>query len=118
LPEDEEDRAIPPDVDDDDDDDDDEIDDITDVWDEERLKAALGELRKDTVTGPATESKRDERASIEVDEDSSQPPQSGPGSKVDTDPPPGPGGGLSWAVTIGLALVLAVAVYLLVTLLK
>ena len=60
MPEDEEDKAIPP-VDDDDDDDD-GIDDITDVWDEARLKAALGELRTDTETGPATESKRSDQA--------------------------------------------------------
>ena len=106
----------------DDDDDDDDLDDITDVWDEEKLKAALGALRTDTTTAPATESRRGNEDSIEISP-SMSPSGKGrsaePDSKADTDPPPPlQGGGLSWPLTIVLAIVLAGAVYLLVSYLK
>jgi hypothetical protein len=115
--EDEDGVALPPI---DDDDDDDGIDDVTDVWDEEKLKAALGDLHKDQVTGPATQSTRKEEASIQVDDALGARPApsrpSGPSGRHA--PQPAPSGGLSWPLTIGLALTLAVAVYLLVTFLK
>jgi hypothetical protein len=113
--EDDKNRAIPPIIDDDDDDD--EIDDVTDVWDEEKLKAALGELHKSReASGPATSAARGGRASVEVDR---APARDTTGTKSDTDPPPAPAsGGLSWPLTIMLAVVLAAAVYLLVTFLK
>lgn len=108
-------------------DDDDDGGDITDVWDEEKLKAALGGLRTDEEKGPATKSQRKSQASVEVAAPAVvRPPQrdpkdqQGPGSAADTDPPPAParGGGLSWPLTIGLAVALAAAVFLLVRTLK
>jgi len=121
--------AIPPDIDDDDDEDDDDEDeddrDITDVWDEEMVRAALGDPAPDVQTGPATAPTGERRASVEISApDVVRPPadpkqQEGPGSAADTDPPPPAAwSGLSWPLTIGLALTLAVAMYLLVRVLK
>ncbi len=112
---DEEKPDLPPLVDVDEDDEDDGLDDVTDVWDEEKLKAALGGVR-DSTTGPATEAKRSQEASIQVSDDlGAHSGKRGP----DTVPPqPSSAGGLSWPQTIGLALALAVGVYLLVSFLK
>ncbi len=119
--------AIPPEIADEDDDDDEDDPDITDIWNEEKLKAALGGLAPDVQKGPATTPTRKSQASVEVAApDVVRPPngdpkhQEGPGSAADTDPPPAPRGGtgLSWPLTIGLALTLAVAMYLLVRVLK
>ncbi len=116
MPENDEDKAHPPLVDDDDGD-----EDITDVWDEEKLKAALGGLSTDEELGPATLSKRKSEASIQVADDlGAAGGESGRGpdhTPTPTQRPPS-GGGLSWPITIGLAVTLAVAVYFLVTLLK
>lgn len=118
--------AIPPDIDDEDDDGDESDPDITDIWDEEKLKAALGGLAPDVQKGPATAPTRKSQASVEVSAPGVvRPPnrdpkqQEGPGSAADTDPPPpARGSGLSWPLTIGLALTLAIAMYLLVRVLK
>jgi LPXTG-motif cell wall-anchored protein len=110
-------RAIPI-LGDDDDDDDDEMGDITDVWDEARLKAALGELRTDEASGPATASKRDHQPSVQIADELS-PSNRGDRAeaKADTDPPPPPAtgsSGLFWPLTLGLAVVLFAAAYFLV----